>query len=60
VSAKIESVPVAPGATEEHALSGGDEYELLFTSSAELPDVIRIVWRRSTTINPVGNDHFSA
>ncbi|MGH9557969.1 MAG: thiamine-phosphate kinase [Bryobacteraceae bacterium] len=31
VSAEIERVPVAPGATLERALHGGEDYELLFT-----------------------------
>ncbi len=37
VSAIIESeaLPIAPGANLEHALHGGEDYELLFTSRAE-------------------------
>lgn len=31
VGVVVEHVPVAPGATLEHALGGGDDYELLFT-----------------------------
>lgn len=69
VSGKIIDIPLVSGATEEHALSGGDEYELLFTSSAESPDGIAIgrieagvpgrIWLRDTAITPVGHDHFS-
>jgi thiamine-monophosphate kinase len=32
-SAEIEQVPQFPGATREHALHGGEDYELLFTVS---------------------------
>jgi thiamine-monophosphate kinase len=37
VAAEIESaaVPVAPGATREQALHGGEDYELLFTARAQ-------------------------
>ncbi len=69
VSGKIVSIPIVPGATENHALSGGDEYELLFTSSAASPEGIAIgrieagepgrIWLRDTAITPVGHDHFS-
>ena len=40
VGVDIEAVPVAPDATEEQALSGGDDYELLFTlpSGVDAPD----------------------
>ena len=34
VGVAIETVPVAPGATREHALGGGDDYELLLTLPA--------------------------
>jgi thiamine-monophosphate kinase len=69
VSGKIIDIPIVPGASEEHALSGGDEYELLFTSSAASPDGIAIgrieageagrIWLRDTAITPVGHDHFA-
>jgi thiamine-monophosphate kinase len=69
VSANIVDIPLVPGATEEHALSGGDEYELLFTSSVESPAGIAIgrieagkpgrIWLRDTAITPIGHDHFS-
>ncbi|OAQ21122.1 Thiamine-monophosphate kinase [Thermosulfurimonas dismutans] len=35
VGAEIEEVPVAPGATEEEALSGGEDYALIFTVPKE-------------------------
>ena len=34
VSATLEKIPVYPGATLERALSGGEDYELLFTAAA--------------------------
>jgi thiamine-monophosphate kinase len=37
----LDAVPVAPGATEEQALHGGDDYELVFTG-IELSGGIRI------------------
>lgn len=36
LSAKLEKIPLAAGATVEHALSGGDEYELLYTAPADV------------------------
>ena len=39
VGAALDEVPVAPGATLEQALGGGDDYELLFTA----PDPERVV-----------------
>lgn len=44
VGAELELVPVAAGATEGQALSGGDDYELLFTLPAgvDAPGCIRI------------------
>lgn len=39
VAAELDSVPVFKGATREHALHGGEDYELLFTApeKAKLP-----------------------
>lgn len=37
LSAQIESPPVYPGATMEQALHGGEDYELLFTASSQVP-----------------------
>ena len=34
VGVVLDQVPVAPGATLEDALSGGEDYELLFTTSS--------------------------
>jgi thiamine-monophosphate kinase len=68
VSARLEEIPLVAGATVEHALSGGDEYELLFTAPAASkvgipigriepgePGAIRY---RDVLIEPVGHDHF--
>ncbi|HXE15518.1 MAG TPA: AIR synthase-related protein, partial [Bryobacteraceae bacterium] len=32
VGAEVDSIPIAGGATIEHALHGGEDYELLFTA----------------------------
>src|SRR5581483_10683919 len=51
VGAALDTVPVAPGATEEQALGGGEDFELLVTGPATLP-FVRIgtctddVWQR--------------
>jgi thiamine-monophosphate kinase len=37
VGYRLDSVPIAPGATDEQALHGGDDYELLFAGPAGLP-----------------------
>jgi thiamine-monophosphate kinase len=68
VSARLENVPLAPGATLEGALSGGDEYELLFTSAADSRVGIPIgvieagepgaLWLRDSRLEPSGHDHF--
>jgi thiamine-monophosphate kinase len=43
VGVRLEDIPVAQGATEEQALQGGDDYELIFTAPAHAPvDGIRI------------------
>jgi thiamine-monophosphate kinase len=68
VSARLEEIPLAAGATVEQALSGGDEYELLFTAPAGCalgipigfvergaPGAIRY---RDVALEPVGHDHF--
>jgi thiamine-monophosphate kinase len=70
VAAEIDRVPVSPGSTMERALHGGEDYELLFTSSkTALPRGItrigRIVRGKPGTIHfqgrplePRGYDHF--
>jgi thiamine-monophosphate kinase len=68
VSARLEEIPLAAGATLEHALSGGDEYELLFTAPAASNLGISIgsiepgepgaIAYRDDCIQPVGHDHF--
>jgi len=37
VGAALDGLPVAPGATEDDALGGGEDYELLFTAPAGAP-----------------------
>jgi thiamine-monophosphate kinase len=72
VAAEIDRVPVAKGATVEHALHGGDDYELLFTLSAGAtgpkgttrigrivkgkPGALRFEGR---PLKPTGYDHFA-
>jgi thiamine-monophosphate kinase len=68
VSARLADVPLADGATLEQALSGGDEYELLFTSAVHSPVGIPIgvieagepgaLWLRGSRLAPSGHDHF--
>jgi thiamine-monophosphate kinase len=67
VSADLSTVPVVQGATERHALTGGDEYELLYTSRASAPgiEIGRIekgvaghIRLRGTPLHPEGYDHF--
>jgi thiamine-monophosphate kinase len=38
----VDDVPVAPGATEEEALGGGEDYELLAASPVPLAGWLRI------------------
>src|SRR5439155_18973824 len=49
----VDKVPVFPGAGEEQALGGGEEYELLLASRAPLPDV-EFVERFSLPLTPIG------
>jgi thiamine-monophosphate kinase len=68
VGAKLEIVPLAAGASEVHALCGGDEYELLFTGQVLAPGCIEIgtvnsgnpgeIQLRGVPIDPCGHDHF--
>jgi thiamine-monophosphate kinase len=67
VSANLNTIPLAPGATERDALSGGDEYELLYTTSSTSPgiEIGRIeagpagqLSLRGLIIEPSGYDHF--
>ena len=68
VSASLEEVPVARGATAEQALYGGEDYELLYTGPAGLPgiEIGRVTGRdraapvrlRGRAIAPRGYDHF--
>ena len=67
VSAELSSIPLIHGATEEQALTGGDEYELLYTSrrpspgieigtiGAGAPGSISV---RGLIVKPSGYDHF--
>lgn len=59
VGAEIEEVPVAPGATEEEALSGGEDYALIFTVPKEkekslLESVDRPLYRLGKIISQKG------
>jgi thiamine-monophosphate kinase len=68
VSAKLERVPLAAGASETDALCGGDDYELLFTSPVptlrgiEIGTVVKgtpgEICLRGIPISPCGHDHF--
>jgi thiamine-monophosphate kinase len=52
VGVVLEAVPVAAGATEEQALNGGDDYELLFTlpDGVDAPGCLRI----GTVVEDIG------
>ena len=71
VSAEIERVPVFRGSTEERALHGGEDYELLFTlpDGAKAPRGVTRIGRvtlgaagqihfRGRVLEPRGYDHF--
>ncbi len=70
VAAELDSIPVFKGATRDHALHGGEDYELLFTApaKAKLPKgAIRIgtivrgkpgaVTLDGAPLAPIGYDH---
>jgi thiamine-monophosphate kinase len=68
VAADVAEVPTATGATEEHALRGGEDYELLFTSAERLrfPVIGRVVagkpgalTLRGKRVKPAGYDHLA-
>lgn len=68
VGAFLQSVPAAVGATEEQALQGGEDYELLFTGPAGLPGVrigvvndgpAGLVTLHGFPLAPEGWDHFA-
>jgi thiamine-monophosphate kinase len=69
VSARLEHVPVASGASFEQALHGGEDYELLYTGPAGLPgikvgrvvglDPAALVTFRGVPLQPAGYDHFT-
>ena len=68
VRARLEEIPLVAGAAMDHALSGGDEYELLFTAPAGCDIGIPIgsieagnpgeIFYRDRRIEPTGHDHF--
>jgi thiamine-monophosphate kinase len=62
LAAHINDVPVAPGATREHALHGGDDYELLYTGLPGLDGIdIGYMLHGPPRVNvePRGWDHFT-
>jgi thiamine-monophosphate kinase len=69
VSARLEHVPVAAGATLEQALHGGEDYELLYTGPARLPGIVigrvtgldpaALITFRDHPLLPRGHDHFA-
>jgi hypothetical protein len=69
VSARLEEVPVATGATLEQALHGGEDYELLYTGPAGLPGIVigrvagldpaALITFRDCPLAPRGHDHFA-
>lgn len=68
VGIELDDVPVATGATEEMALHGGEDYELLFTARPKLRTggiaigrVVRGsgVWWRGRGLEAQGWDHFA-
>jgi thiamine-monophosphate kinase len=69
VSAHLEHVPVATGATLEQALHGGEDYELLYTGPAGLPGILvgrvvgldpaALITFRDDPLLPAGYDHFA-
>jgi thiamine-monophosphate kinase len=69
VSARLDHVPVAAGATLDQALHGGEDYELLYTGPAGLPgtevgrviglDPAALITFRGDPLLPAGYDHFA-
>ena len=53
VEIQTERIPVFPGATAEDALAGGEEYELLFTAPARLPES-EFATRFGIALTPIG------
>ena len=43
---ELESLPVAPGATVDHAISDGEDYELLFALSPRNRNSLQRKWQR--------------
>jgi thiamine-monophosphate kinase len=71
-AAKLEHVPILPGASLERALHGGEDYELLFTlppdvkppaGTTRIGTIIRgtagAVWFEGKKLAPRGYDHFA-
>jgi thiamine-monophosphate kinase len=68
VSATLDAIPIASGATEEQALHAGEDYELLITSPTPIGDFFRIgtvragapgvITFKGETLVARGYDHF--
>ena len=63
VAAKIESVPLLPGATLDQAMHDGEDYELLYTAppGVKVPGlrIGTIVKGKPKRVQPKGYDHFN-
>ena len=67
LSADLDNIPCFPGATVEHALYGGEDYELLWTEAASSRGAIGVlrpgppaVRYRGETLDPLrAHDHFT-
>ena len=72
VAAKLERIPMVPGATLDRALHGGEDYELLFTLPPHMKPpagtsrigtivsgLVGAVWFEGKRLPPRGYDHFA-
>jgi len=51
VGFELTTIPIAPGATEREALSGGEDYELLIVTDD--PDRLRLIFHDRGLNNPL-------